>query len=336
MKVLVHYKPNKKYENFEGVRMRKTIKGALEIVDIPYTDSPFAYFDVCHLISLDDYAIIEEARERNKIIVVSALYSEYDGKTKFLEYDKNKNYHLSNKAFTLLNKVDLVLVPCQQAASLLKESGITTKIQVCETCVNLSRFNFSKTGEKDIFYRYFKENENKKIVLGLGDSMSGVSAFVEAAKACPKASFYFIYPHYNKKVRFKSILKRVLKIAPKNMTITPILPNDVYRSALINASVFMLTGYTIAGTTSIYEAIASKCQLIVRKNTIFDDFLIDGETAYIGEYSETLTSLCKDYLDGKIQPTINKAYSYIEEQSLDYLGHKLIGYYKEALLNKKI
>ena len=31
MKVLVYFQPNRKYDNYEGARMRKTIKGALEI-----------------------------------------------------------------------------------------------------------------------------------------------------------------------------------------------------------------------------------------------------------------------------------------------------------------
>ena len=39
MKILVSFKPNKKYPDFEGVRLRKTIKGALEMVGIEHTSN---------------------------------------------------------------------------------------------------------------------------------------------------------------------------------------------------------------------------------------------------------------------------------------------------------
>ena len=54
MKVLVSFQPNKKASDFEGVRLRKTIKGALEMIGVEYTTNIVDKYDVVHLITPDD------------------------------------------------------------------------------------------------------------------------------------------------------------------------------------------------------------------------------------------------------------------------------------------
>ena len=53
----------------------------------------------------------------------------------------------------------------------------------------------------------------------------------------------------------------------------------------------MLPGYNLAGIISVEEAMAAKCQLIVRKSSVLAGTLKNESTAYIAEFSETLTSL---------------------------------------------
>ena len=48
MKILVTFQPNTKTYEFEGARVRKTIKGALEMVNVEYTTSIVDTFDVMH------------------------------------------------------------------------------------------------------------------------------------------------------------------------------------------------------------------------------------------------------------------------------------------------
>ena len=74
MKVLVSFQPNKKASDFEGVRLRKTIKGALEMVGVEYTTSIVDKYDIVHLISPDDENKLNDAKE-NGIPVVSAAFS---------------------------------------------------------------------------------------------------------------------------------------------------------------------------------------------------------------------------------------------------------------------
>ena len=90
------------------------------------------------------------------------------------------------------------------------------------------------------------------------------------------------------------------------------------------------------GVISIEDAMAAKCQVIVRKQTTIPDILVDGETAYIAEFSETITSLIKDYIDGQLQPTVENAYKAVCKHDLVYFGERLVWFYKQQIEQKKL
>ena len=90
MKVLVYFQPSPKHDNFEGARMRKTIKGALEVIDLKYTSNLYDEYDVAHFMSPDDESKLAIALEKKVPIVVSALFGEDDPATRFINH-KNKN-----------------------------------------------------------------------------------------------------------------------------------------------------------------------------------------------------------------------------------------------------
>ena len=339
MKILVYFQPSPKHDNFEGARMRKTIKGALEVTGYSYTSNLYDDYEIAHFMSPDDESKLNIALERKVPVVVSALFGEDDPTTRFLNH-KYKNdkliVSLKQKALRLLNKATLVLVPCESAKELLIKSGITRPIEIIVPGVNLARFNFSREDEKELFYRYFREDKNKKLVLAMGEytnNMEGINSLINAAKKREDAVFYYIgcetfAANYGK-------CKRIIKSAPKNVHFKSILPDDIYRSMLLNADVFMLPGYQLSGVISIEEAMAANCQLIVRKSAVFPEFLKNEKTAYIAELSETLTSLCLDCLDAKIKPTNEEAYQKVSSYNLENFGQQLIKIYSSLLADKQ-
>ena len=337
MKVLVYFQPNQKHDNFEGARMRKTIKGALEVINVPYTSNIYDEYDVAHFMSPDDENKLNIVLERKIPVVVSALFGEDDPTTRFLNYrskDGKRTITIKAKALRVLNKANLVLVPSASAKELLIAQGVNKPIEVAIPGVNLARFNFSREDEKQLFYRYFREDENKKIVLALGEytnNMEGIHSLINVAKKRDDTVFYYVgcesfTANYGK-------AKKIIKNAPKNVHFKTILPDDIYRSMLLNADIFMFPGYNLSGVISLEEAMAANCQLIVRKSAVLPDFLKNEETGYIAEFSETLTSLCLDYLDNKIKPTIENAYNYISEYNLENYGKRLNEIYN-LLINK--
>lgn len=342
MKVLVSFQPNKKESSFEGVRLRKTIKGALEMVDVSYTNSPLDDYDVAHLISPEEDDIIPLIKNKNVPIIASALFCEDDPSASYLEH-KNKDgkiiTNVKSKAIKFLNKVDLVLVPSIYARDILINAGIRARIMIALPGVNLSRFNFSRDDEKEIFYRYFTESKKRPLVVSLGEfnrKFDGASTVIAAAKKCPNVNFYYFGKETTKGYLRSFKMRQLLKIAPKNVHFETLIADDVYRSALLNAEIFFIPSYKTTGVVSLLDAMAGKCQIIARKNAVYEDIIKDGENAYIGAYSETLTSLIKDYFDKKIASTIENGYELAKKCNLKTVGEQLLFFYQQEINNKNI
>lgn len=331
MKILIEYRPNARLDNFEGARLRKTIKGALEMNNIPYTTNRVDDYDVVLFISPNEESKLHNAIENGKKSIAFALYTEDDPVCSYTEYrskDGKRELNLKAKSLRFLNKVDLVLVPSIEAQQFLVRSGVITPTKVIEAGVNISRFDFSRDDEKEIFYRYFREENGKKLVLAIGEytnNMDGISAVTNAAKRNPDTLFYFVGKEEHAKITHKT--KKVIKSAPSNLKFKGVLPDDVYRSALLNSDIFMVAGYKISGTISLIEAKAAKSQIIARKQAVYSD-VVNESNAYIAQYSETLTSLVEEYLNNKIKPTTEVAYVEAQENNLTKFGKKLIEIYK--------
>jgi 1,2-diacylglycerol-3-alpha-glucose alpha-1,2-glucosyltransferase len=105
---------------------------------------------------------------------------------------------------------------------------------------------------------------------------------------------------------------------------------------MLNAALFVIPGYKTTGVISLMDAMAAKCQIIARKQAVFPDILVDGKTAYLGQFSETITSLIKDYLDGKLKPTTEEAYKYVSKYNLRATGEQLRWFYLEQINIKKL
>ena len=340
MKALVYFQPKKETTIFEGARLRKSIKGALEMVDVEHTSNVLDTYNIIHLISPDDEKVVDEAKEYHCPVVVSALYTEDDPAASYIDEiinDRNKTSTLKPKALKFLNKVDLVLVPSEANVEFLKLNGVTTPVKVMKPGVNMSRFDFSRDDEKEIFWRYFREDKNKKLVFAVGEydaNMRGINSFITAAKKCPNHLFYY-FGQMKKATELSLKFKRFVRNTPKNVHFISDVPDDVYRSAMLNASVFMIPGYRNAGVMSIYEAMAAKCQIIARKSAVFKGIIDEGVTAQVGEFSETLSSLVKDCLENKVKPTTTKAYEIVSQMTVMKFGNELKAIYMDLINNLK-
>ena len=343
MKILVSFQPNKKSPEFEGARLRKTIKGALEMEGVEYTTSIVDKYDVLHLISPEDENKLNDARENNIPVIVSALYSESDPFASYLEYkskDGVRSVRLADKALRFLNKADLILVPSPKARDFLVDSGVTADVSISQPGLNTSRFDFSREDEKTLFYRYFREDPKKRLVVGVGDydlNMDGINAFINAASKCPDALFYYIGRETVPGAYSSVKVRKLISSAPKNLKYVNIVPEDIYRSALLNAEVFVVPGYKPIGVMSIMDAMGAKCQVIARRQAVFTDIIIDGKTGYLGEFSETISSLVRDYLSGKLKPTIEEAHELVSDKNnLKTVGEQLKWFYVEQINIKNL
>lgn len=170
MKVLVRFAPGVRFDSFEGARLRKNIKGGLELNDIKWVDSVFADPDVCHYLSPVDVTKARDAKDDGYPVVVSALYSESDPFGCFLDRDNNNCCSLPPRSLKILELADKILVPCLSAKNLLFQCGLKNKnIEVVSPGVNLTRFEDLDALESEVFPRYYRIQKNEKYVVSVGD-----------------------------------------------------------------------------------------------------------------------------------------------------------------------
>jgi 1,2-diacylglycerol-3-alpha-glucose alpha-1,2-glucosyltransferase len=332
MRVLVYFQPNEKLDVFEGMRLRKNIKGALELSGVNWVESIFALPDIVHFVSPDDENKAHDAALDGEKVVVSALYSENDPSARYLERDSKGDFVLRSKAIRMLSFSDLILVPSPSARDFLRANGIVGRTEILPAGVNLSRFEKNDPVEVGVFYRYFSFKENEKFVLVVGDYDDPlcVERFLRIASLVPEVRFVFLGMAAHGRVsarRVRSLGKR----APANVRFSDLVQDDVYRSAMMNATIYLSFESSHPDFLTVLEAMAAKTQVMSLAELKQGNLLIDKENAYCYANEERLAKAIQSYCQGKLNPTIIEAYRTAKAASLRENGAKLKAYYESLL-----
>ncbi|MFA5421362.1 MAG: hypothetical protein WC344_01010 [Bacilli bacterium] len=332
MKVFVHFQPRVLKDVYEGMRLRKNIKGALELSNIEIAKNSIDYYDVAHFLSIADEMKINDALELKKPVVFSALMCESDPVAKITEITRDGEVRLSTRALRILNKVNAVLVPNESGKDFLIKQGIKTKIIVLSPGVNISRFEKSDQLEADLFYRYFRFNKDAKTIVAFGqyDSREEMRNIVEIAKLCP--DYKFLYFGQAKHLLFlPNKIRRLLRKSPRNLRFNPIIPEDVYRSVMMNADVFLIVNRRKYNAITMLDAIAAKCQIIGLGPIVFDAKVLNKGYAYISDTLPEVAADLKKFFAGEIPSKAAKAYAIAKAESLTEIGKELCKIYSSLI-----
>jgi hypothetical protein len=135
---------------------------------------------------------------------------------------------------------DLILVPSLGAKKALIQAGIKNPhFAILPSGVNMTRFEKTDPVETGVVYRYLRFPQNEKYVLSVGDYEDNevLEKFTSVAKALPKIRFYF--SGIKRGIGSEALLKKLNRETPENCHFFDLLEDDVFRSAMINASVYL-------------------------------------------------------------------------------------------------
>ncbi|MCR4562808.1 MAG: glycosyltransferase [Bacilli bacterium] len=338
MKTYIYFNPGAKNDCFEGTRLRKNIKGAMEsTTNMVWIDSPYADYEILHLISPDDEVKGHEAKEDGKKLVVSALYTEGDPNARFFERNQTTGlYVLKPKAERLLEEADLVFVPDEACKKILTSANIKNPhIKILSPGVNLARFEKNDPLEKVTFYRYMRTPQNEFFVFSVLNYEDGeaITKINEIAEKLPKIRF-FVVGLDHKGVPSNFLLRRLNKKSPKNITYSPILEDDVYRSAMINASIFLHFSSPFGQPISSLEAMAAKCQIYVYGSNYDGGTLEKDKNCRLFKDEAELIAEIEKFSPSNKSGTIMSAYKMAKANSLASVGEQLKGYYETLLTSE--
>lgn len=326
MKICVHFQRKDKYQAFEGVRLVKSIKGALDIANIRYVRNDIEYYDILHCCSIYDETKINDAIEEGKKVVFSALMSENDVQTRLLTI-KDKNAILSTRELNLLNKVDLILVSDELSKKLLVEKGVTTRIDVVPLGINNSRFLFVNEQEDNIFYNYYQLSKETKFIVSIGtyEDNENFEDLIQIAKLCPKNYFYYFGFSKSHKVPYKN------KNIPANLKFHTLANEEIYRSMMKNASIYLSFDNTRHSPITLFDAASSGTQIVSLRPNGLNDEILNKLGAYSGTTIKEVGEIINKYFNNELPSNVELAKQVAHENSLKALGKALQEKYNSIL-----
>lgn len=334
MRVFIHYAPKHKQDFFEGTRLRKTIKGACELVDIEWVDFPSLSADVAHFISPFDYPLLIQKKNEGTPCVVSCGYAESEPRASFFEEYIDGSLRLKFKAKKILVASDVVLVPSVATKEILKKSGINTRIEIVEPAVNLKRFALDSV-DNEIFPRYFRIHDGTKTIVATGSyyDKKSVNLLKELAIMCPEIEFYFFGSSSNADPF--NLIKAARAIGKSsNLHFCSLVQDDIYRSAMISSIAYIESRSSKMDSIALLEAFASRCQVVGIGPVKNNPLLIDGETCRLFKNAKELASYLASLYENKAKLTIMGAYDVAKGRSLLNLGKDLHSIYS-SLINSE-
>ncbi len=327
MKVFIYFEPQASKDNFEGTRLRKNIKGALELENLPYAKSFLDSYDLVHFISIKDEFKIDELNRDGVPVVFSALMCESDENARIMEI-KNGVNTISPKAIRVLNKVDRVFVSDETSKNLLLRAGVETPISIIPAGVNLARFELRDKAHEDIFYQYYQIENDAKFVVSIGnyENKEVVKKFIEIAKKCPKYRFFYVGPGAS-----EHKIYRLSKKLPSNVKLSTVMNDELYCSMMRKASIFLMLDNSRHSPITMYDAAASKTQLVSLKPLGYNEELLKEMRAYACEDEEEVVKTIDGLFEGKLPFNTKDAYKVAKEASLAKLGKILRSEYENIL-----
>lgn len=329
MKICVYFHPKAKFDNYEGSRLRKNIKGALELNNIPFAKDIIDSFDVAHFITPDDETKIDSIKELGIPVVFSALYCENDVAASLIS-SIDKDNALSLKAIRTLNKADVVLVSDKLSRDTLLNNGVISKIEIVSPGVNISRFEFSSQLEEKIFFNYFQLEPNKKFAVtyaNIKDTKTRKN-LISIARLCPDVIFIALG---NKSI---GRISRIRKSIPRNIKLSNLVNNDIYCSMMRMASVVLYLDNRHHSPISLLDAAASKTQVVSLGPAGLNEEYLEAIKANICNNIDDVTKVINEIATGKSKIVNAEAYEFAKENSLKVVGKQLITIYKNLLGDK--
>lgn len=281
MKILIYF-PRKKLDIFfEGAMLENKIKKACKSATVFTTFNREA--DIANFINLrkESVKVIHQAIKYSIPTLLWLFYANIDENARVLELRKDGSQYIPQGRLETINMMDGVVVPTNEARALLRRLGVMIPVFVIYGAVNVARVSELKSSESDIFRRYFRINEGQKYTLSVMNIKAkyALDQLNMLAAAVPDYEFYAFISSKSRLIdylRIKSLKKRT----EKNLTVLPLIPEDVYRSGLLHASYFINLGTEKMDIMSLYEPMYAKVPIIVQKDVIFNE-IIDETAAFV-------------------------------------------------------
>lgn len=290
MKILIHFNVHRDKKLFEAEQLKRHIIAACEDCDITYVEKHEKNVSIANFISLNQSSInlIRFYVERSVPTLLWMFYANTDADAEIIKTRKNGEKYIPKKRLTLINMMDAIIVPSNEAKLYLWKLKVRIPVFVIRNGVKEGYYpNLEKIG-KEPFLRHFRIDEKQKYVVSvvpINKRRDKLNLLNKLAKTTPNYNFY-VFVSAKNTIFSKMKLRRLDRYSVKNLIVSPIVREDVYRAGLYGASYFLDSGDDKFGLMSLVEVIAAKTPIIIDKAAAFTDILQKESAYYATGYEE--------------------------------------------------
>ena len=331
MNILLYQKGEKMLRKSGIGRAMKHQMKALDMAGVSYTTDPSEDFDLVHINTIDPFArmMARKARRKGIPVVYHAHSTEEDFKNSFIF--SNQIAPLFKLWIISCYKLgDYILTPTPYSKKILEGYGIEKPIQAISNGIDLERFK--EEGEKVEEYRsFFKIQKGEKVIISVGlyFERKGLPDFIELAKRMPE--YRFIWFGHSSLSTVTKAIRQAIKEKPSNLELPGYISGNVIEGAYADADIFLFPSYEETEGIVVLEALAAKCQVVLRDIPVYDPWMIDKENCYKGNDNEEFETLVHSLLDGRLNPTFNKGFVVAKERAIKEIGVQLKEVYNSLI-----
>lgn len=327
IKVLLCFNGFKDPNKFVLDRNAILLRYALEEMGIEYTYDYKEHYDLVHVFSLNQlksYYSCVKPKYRKKIV-----FNAFTDYSDFKIYEKEDiDFNMKTKKFfDELKNVDSLIVDYQAQELILKHQACPLNIKVSSLGAKDYRFNNYLDIEKNAFRKFYKIENDKKIIFTYGeyDYDKGIDTLISIARNIPEYEFFF----FGGKQGILSNSKHYDKINNiANLHFEDHIHRELYHSLLMNATCLFLPYKYHLDSALVLESMKQGISVVCSENIFLYDLLIDKKTCLIGNNFEDF------YLFLKNIEKVNfskEAMEFTKDMTIKNYGNSILKIYKEVL-----
>lgn len=307
-------------------------KKALELNGIPYTvDKNDLDYDILHINTVwpDSLKMINQARDNNKKIVYHAHSTEEDFRNSFM-FSNSVSGIYKKWLINLYTKGDYIITPTPYSKRLLESYGITLPIKAISNGVDLIQFNPTEK-QIDLFKNKFDIHDDDIVIISVGwlFERKGFDTFIEVATKLPNYKFMWFgdvkLSHPTKKI------KDLLDKLPDNVILPGYVSGDIIKGAYGRSNIFFFPSREETEGIVVLEALACKCNILLRDIPVFSDWLENGINCYKGNNTDDFVDTIVKMIDGEYPSLVNQGYEVAKQRELSRIGKELLKVYEKTL-----
>ncbi len=331
MKILLYFESEKLIQTSGIGRAFKHQKSALEMAGINYTTDPKDDYDILHIntVGVSSQSMVAKARRDGKHVIFHAHSTEEDFRNSFV---------LSNQIAPIVKKIlislyssaDHIITPTPYSKMLLEGYGIEVPITDISNGIDLERFDYDAEKVK-AFRKYFSLQPTDKVVLSVGlyFERKGILDFMEVAKRLPE--YKFIWFGYTPLISIPKAVRDAIADHPTNVILPGYVKGPILEGAYANSDVFFFPTFEETEGIVVLEALAGKCQPVIRDIGAFDPWMKNGVNCYKGRDIDEFVKLLKGCITHQLPPTIEEGYLTAKERSIPAVGQELKRVYEKVM-----